>query len=78
MDKLPGKKEATSPKKSKPETKKKDFFETSAAIVGKNYALISSENWQSSENRILDLLNQRCMPKEPFDRVTIEMLLNKI
>lgn len=58
-------------KGGKDQGKKKDFFATSAAIVGKNYALISSENWQSSENRILDLLNQRCLPKEPFDHVTI-------
>ena len=32
----------------------------------------------SSSNRINDLLNQRCLPKEPFDTLTIEMLMNKI
>lgn len=33
---------------------------------------------QSSENRIQDLLNHRCLPKDPFDQLTIELLMNKI
>ena len=54
------------------------FFEAAAKIVGQSYAELGQESLRSSEKRMTDLLNQRCIPKDPFDRLTIEMLLNKI
>lgn len=50
---------------------KKDFFSKASEIVGKSYAKISEDNFNSSENKILDLLNHRALPKEPFDDLTI-------
>lgn len=57
---------------------KKDFFSKAAEIVGQNYAKIAEESINSSENKIMDLLNHRAIPKEPFDKLTIESLLNKL
>jgi O-phospho-L-seryl-tRNASec:L-selenocysteinyl-tRNA synthase len=60
------------------EKKDKDFFSKAAEIVGSSYAKISEESVNSSENRILDLLNHRALPKEPFDELTIQSLMTKI
>ena len=62
----------------KNKNQKKDFFTQAALIVGVNYSELAKENISSSENKILDLLNHKCIPREPFDRLTIELLLNKI
>ena len=57
---------------------KKDFFSKAADIVGKGYAKISEDSVNTVENQIMDLLNQRAIPKEGWDRLTIECLMNKI
>lgn len=54
------------------------FFKAAAKVVNANYALLSQENVHSSENQITDLLNHRAMPKQPFDPLTVEMLMNRI
>ena len=57
---------------------KKDFFSKAADIVGKSYAKVSEDSYNTIENQHLDLLNQRAIPKEGWDRLTIESLMNKI
>ena len=57
---------------------KKDFFAKAAEIVGKNYAKLSEDSVNSVDNQIMDLLNHRAMPVEPFDELTISVLMNKI
>ena len=39
---------------------------------------MAEESINSSDNKIMDLLNHRAMPKEPFNKLTIESLMNKI
>lgn len=51
---------------------RKDFFGKVSEIVGVGYAKISEESVNSSENRIMDLLNHKAIPKEPFDELTIQ------
>lgn len=53
------------------EGKPKDFFSQAIDIVGKGYSKISQDNYNSSENQLLDLLNHRSIPKDPFDKLTI-------
>ena len=63
---------------SKPAQFDDEFFRAASEIVGVNYAHVAEDNCNSSENKILNLMNQRSVPKEPFDVLTIERLLNKV
>ena len=40
--------------------------------------MLAKESVSTQEKRITDLLNQRTVPKEPFDALTIQMLMNRI
>ncbi len=57
---------------------KKDFFAKASEIVGQGYAKISEQSVNSSENQIMDLLNHRAIPKQPFDELTIQSLMTRI
>ena len=57
---------------------KKDFFAKAGEIVGKGYAKVSEDSVNTMENQIMDLLNHRAIPKEGWDRLTIEALMNRI
>jgi O-phospho-L-seryl-tRNASec:L-selenocysteinyl-tRNA synthase len=57
---------------------KKDFFAKASEIVGKGYAKISEDSVNTVENQIMDLLNHRAIPRDGWDRLTIECLMNKI
>jgi len=46
--------------------------------VGTSYAKISNDNLNSAENRILNLLNQRCLPEEGWPDETIRLLMNRL
>ena len=54
------------------------FFAAAAQHVGQNYASIASDAWNTGENTIADLLNQRALPREPLDELTIQTLLNRM
>eukprot|EP00347_Sterkiella_histriomuscorum_P002421 403368218 len=62
-------------KSQKPEN---TFFEKASEIVGVGYAKLAQQSVQTSENLIMDLLNHRSVPKEGFDELTINTLLNRI
>jgi len=65
-------------KNKKPIAFEDSFFQAASEIVGENYAHMGEDNCNSSEKKILNLLNQRVMPKEPFDTLTIDKLMNKV
>lgn len=46
--------------------------------MGTSYAKISNDNLNSAENRILNLLNQRCLPEEGWPDETIRLLMNRL
>ena len=54
------------------------FFSAAAQFVGTNYAMIAADSWNTSQNQIIDLLNQRAIPREAMDELTIRSLLNKL
>ena len=55
-----------------------DFFKDASKLVGAPYASLAKESCQTAEGRISDLLNQRASPKEPFDELTIRLLMNRV
>ena len=72
--------EAVKPTKNNTVKKSKQdqFFTAAAQHVGQNYASIASDAWNTGENTIADLLNQRALPREPLDELTIQTLLNRM
>ncbi len=60
------------------ESSKKDFFAKAIELVGKGYARVSEDSVNTVENQIMDLMNQRAVPKEGWDRLSIETLMNRI
>ena len=70
-----GKKEPAG-KKSK--TKMDPFFSAAVQHVGAGYAQIAADSWNTTQNQMNDLLEQRCLPKEPMDELTIKALLNRM
>jgi len=57
---------------------KKDFFAKASEIVGVGYGKISEQSVNSSDNLVMDLLNHRAVPKQPFDELTIQALMTKV
>jgi hypothetical protein len=48
-----------------------EFFKAAGKIVGVDYSKLSQESVQTSEKQIINLLNQRAMPEEPWSVLTI-------
>jgi hypothetical protein len=50
---------------------KSDFFSKAAEIVGVGYAKLAHDSVNTAEKQIMELLNHRAMPVEPFKEITI-------